>query len=52
MKIGIVSDRKKFLKFWELVLKGAGANVFGITPYMGKFFTLHCTWIVIQVVCT
>jgi hypothetical protein len=49
MRIGVVSDTKYFLKFWELVLKGAGADVFGITQETSKFSTFHCTWIVTPV---
>jgi hypothetical protein len=41
MKIGVVRDTKCFLNFWELVLKGAGARVFGITPETSKLFTFH-----------
>jgi hypothetical protein len=49
MRIGVISDTKYFLKFWELVLKGAGASVFGITQETGKFLTFHWAWIVIPV---
>lgn len=49
MKIGVVSDTKYFLKFWELVLKGAGARVFGITQETSKFCTFYCAWIVTPV---
>ncbi|KAJ4433950.1 hypothetical protein ANN_16269 [Periplaneta americana] len=28
MKVGLVSEQKYFVKFWEIVLKGAGASVF------------------------
>lgn len=31
VNIGLVSDTKHFRKFWELVLKGAGAYVFGVS---------------------
>jgi hypothetical protein len=47
MTIGVVSDTKCFLKFWELVLKGAGASVFGITRETSKFCTFHCALIVV-----
>jgi hypothetical protein len=49
MKIGVVSDTEYFLKFWEQVLKGAGASVFGITQETSKFCTFHCAWIVMPV---
>jgi hypothetical protein len=49
MRIGVVSDTKYFLKFWELVLKGAGADVFRITQETSKLCTFHCAWIVIPV---
>lgn len=42
MKIGVVSKTKCFLNFWELVLKGAGAHVFGITPETSMLFSFHC----------
>jgi hypothetical protein len=31
VNIGLISDTENFRKFWELVLKGAGACVFGIS---------------------
>jgi hypothetical protein len=47
MRIGVVRDTRCFLKFWELVLKGAGASVFGITQETCKFCTFHSALIVI-----
>jgi hypothetical protein len=45
MRIGVISDTKCFLKYWELVLKGAGASVFSITQETSKFCTVHCAWL-------
>ncbi|XP_069700537.1 TP53-binding protein 1-like isoform X2 [Periplaneta americana] len=35
MKVGLVSEQKYFVKFWEIVLKGAGASVFLIPAEKG-----------------
>jgi hypothetical protein len=41
VNIGLISDTRNFKKFWELVLKGAGACVFGISQKPSKFYTSH-----------
>jgi hypothetical protein len=48
MRIGLVGNTKCFLKFWELVLIGAGASVFSITQGTSKFCTFHSALIVIS----
>ena len=47
VNIGLISDTKNFRKFWELVLKGAGACVFSISQKTCKFYTCHYAWILV-----
>jgi hypothetical protein len=44
VNVGLISDTKNSGKFWELVLKGAGAFVFGISQKPCKFYICHYAW--------
>jgi hypothetical protein len=52
MKVGVVCDTVCFLKFWEMVLGGAGARVFSITSETSMLFIFYSSWIVIKIVCS